>query len=210
MKYKHIIFDIDGTLINNEYALLHSLQDTILHLKQTEIPINDMKFALGIPSEVALSKLGIENSATACEIWNNYLSLYNQSIKLFDGIEDILKSLLQMNYKLGLVTSKTRQELTDDFSPYGIDNLFSVIICVEDSPKPKPSPDPLLSYLDKAKIEKHEALYIGDSIYDYQCAQGACIDFGIASWGDTQRAIQDAKYTFNSPKQILELFSSYR
>ena len=29
MKYKHIIFDIDGTLIDTEYAVLHSLQETI-------------------------------------------------------------------------------------------------------------------------------------------------------------------------------------
>ena len=26
MKYKHIVFDIDGTLIDTEYAILHSLQ----------------------------------------------------------------------------------------------------------------------------------------------------------------------------------------
>ena len=29
MKYKHIVFDIDGTLIDTEYAVLHSLQETI-------------------------------------------------------------------------------------------------------------------------------------------------------------------------------------
>ncbi len=28
MKYKHIVFDIDGTLIDTEYAVLHSLQET--------------------------------------------------------------------------------------------------------------------------------------------------------------------------------------
>ena len=27
MKYKHIVFDIDGTLIDTEYAVLHSLQE---------------------------------------------------------------------------------------------------------------------------------------------------------------------------------------
>ena len=32
MKYKHIVFDIDGTLIDTEYAVLHSLQETIKEL----------------------------------------------------------------------------------------------------------------------------------------------------------------------------------
>ncbi len=29
MRYQHIVFDIDGTLINTEHAILHSLQDTV-------------------------------------------------------------------------------------------------------------------------------------------------------------------------------------
>ena len=38
MKYKHIVFDIDGTLIDTEYAVLHSLQETIKGLSGREIP----------------------------------------------------------------------------------------------------------------------------------------------------------------------------
>ena len=29
MNYKHILFDIDGTLFDTEYAVLHSLQKTL-------------------------------------------------------------------------------------------------------------------------------------------------------------------------------------
>lgn len=48
MKYKHIVFDIDGTLIDTEYAVLHSLQETIRVLSGREIPCSELKFALGI------------------------------------------------------------------------------------------------------------------------------------------------------------------
>ena len=48
MKYKHIVFDIDGTLIDTEYAVLHSLQETIKGLSGREIPCSELRFALGI------------------------------------------------------------------------------------------------------------------------------------------------------------------
>ena len=42
MKYKHIVFDIDGTLIDTEYAVLHSLQETIKGLSGREIPCSEL------------------------------------------------------------------------------------------------------------------------------------------------------------------------
>ncbi|MFR7571835.1 MAG: HAD family hydrolase [Blautia faecis] len=45
MKYKHIVFDIDGTLIDTEYAVLHSLQETIKGLSG-EIPCSELRFCV--------------------------------------------------------------------------------------------------------------------------------------------------------------------
>lgn len=59
MKYEHIVFDIDGTLIDTEYAVLHSLQETIMELSGEEIPVSELTFALGITGADALKILGI-------------------------------------------------------------------------------------------------------------------------------------------------------
>ena len=48
MKYKHIVFDIDSILIDTDYAVLHSLQETIKGLSGREIPCSELGFALGI------------------------------------------------------------------------------------------------------------------------------------------------------------------
>ena len=206
--YKYIIFDIDGTLIDNDYALLHSLQDTIIHTQNRNIDIDKLTFTLGITSEDALRKLGIDNIATTIETWNKYLELYQSSISLFDGITDVLASLIEMGYKLGVVTSKTRQEYIDDFVPFGISNLFEITICADDTNHHKPSPKPLLEFINLSKINTNEAIYIGDSLYDYECAKGAKVDFGVALWGGNRATRDDAKYHFHTPKQILESFSS--
>lgn len=70
MKYKHIVFDIDGTLIDTEYAVLHSLQETIKGLSEREIPCSELRFALGITGTDALKKLEIKDTSYAIELWD--------------------------------------------------------------------------------------------------------------------------------------------
>lgn len=106
--------------------------------------------------------------------------------------------------KLGIVTSKTRNEYTADFAaPFALSGYFSTVICVEDTARPKPYPDPLLTYLNAARIHAEDALYIGDTLYDCQCAQNAGVDFGLAAWGNA--AVQEipADYIFKRPADVL-------
>ena len=129
MKYKHIVFDIDGTLIDTEYAVLHSLQETIKELSGRKIPCSELRFALGITGTDALKKLEIKDTSYAIELWDKNMRNYTNTIKVFDGIIELLKNLLSLDYKMGIVTSKTREEFTHDFCPFGISHYFKTIIC---------------------------------------------------------------------------------
>ena len=57
MKYKYIVFYIDGTLVDTEYAVLHSLQETIKGLSGREIPCSELRFALGITGDRKSTRL---------------------------------------------------------------------------------------------------------------------------------------------------------
>ena len=124
MKYKHIVFDIDGTLIDTEYAVLHSLQETIKGLSGREIPCAELRFALGITGTDALKKLAIKDTSYAIELWDKNMRNYTNTIKVFDGIIELLKNLLSLDYKMGIVTSKTREEFTHDLSYCSTEEFF--------------------------------------------------------------------------------------
>lgn len=104
---------------------------------------------------------------------------------------------------LGIITSKTKSEFEMDFVPHGISHYFDSIICVDDSPKPKPYPDPILTYLNRNQILASEAIYIGDTEYDSLCAHSAGVDFGLALWGCRNSAGINSEYRFNTPNEIV-------
>lgn len=59
--YKHIVFDIDGTLLNTEYMILHSLQDTLDELLGIFYETYTLDFTLRITGEATLKQLKINN-----------------------------------------------------------------------------------------------------------------------------------------------------
>lgn len=202
--YKHIVFDIDGTLLDTEKAILHSLKDVLREALQEDVPMKELKFVLGIPGETALRQLGIQDTGLVGRKWNERLSDYKSEIRLFDGIPELLSALKGHGYALGIVTSKTRYEYQTDFAiPFDVADGFSTVICVEDASNSKPNPEPLLAYFERARIDARDALYIGDTVYDSQCARGAGVDFGLALWGNAGAQGIPADYRFQTPREVL-------
>lgn len=88
MKYKHIVFDVDGTLVDTEYAVLHSLQDTLRILSGKEIPCAELEFALGITGIDALKILEIPNISHAIGLWEKILRNYFTTIVCADDTQE--------------------------------------------------------------------------------------------------------------------------
>lgn len=203
--YKYIIFDIDGTLLDTEFAVLTSLQKLVLEELNKHMSFEELRFALGIPGEVTLEKLKISNVSACNNKWNEYINDNFQHVKVFDKIEETLAALSKMGISMGIVTSKTKEEFQNDFVHFGMDQYFELVVCADDTKKHKPNPEPILKLIEQAGIDNSKAIYIGDTKYDMKCAYSAGIDFALALWGAKSSNGIDANYILEDPKQILEL-----
>ena len=65
----------------------------------------------------------------------------------------------------------------------GLDGYFDTVVCEEDTVCHKPEAEPLECYMRRAGARPEEVLYIGDSIYDMECARAAKTACGLALWG---------------------------
>ena len=116
MKYKHFVFDVDGTLLDSGYAVLRAWQDTLLEIQHRAYETSELTFVLGIPGDVSLRKLGVKDVESASQLWTRNFLKYSSANKLFDGVTDMLVKLSEKGYKLGIVTSKAYPEFVQELS----------------------------------------------------------------------------------------------
>ena len=203
LKYTHVVFDVDGTLVDSRMSALGSLQQVVGEYTGMIPPIEDLYFSTGIPGENALRQLGITDPAALAR-WRQLAGKLADRITIFPGIVKTLDLLQGLGCNLGIVSSRERGEYADEVTPLGLDPYFPVRILVEDTERHKPEPDPMFEYLRRTGAAAAETLYVGDTIYDMKCALSASVDFALASWGAAQ-PVEDAPHVLQKAEDLAAL-----
>ena len=200
---KHIIFDIDGTLLNTTEALLRSMQAALETVTGRPFDRESLGIYMGITGEDALNQIGVTDVQGTLHLWEERLAEEAWRTTVYDGIPELLQELHSRGYHLGMVTSKDQKELDMDWDRIPQNHLFELIVNADDTKEHKPSPEPLLKYLERAGIAPEEALYIGDSQHDMLCARKAGVDFVLAVWGAYNRNL-DVQTVLEQPGDLLQ------
>lgn len=205
MRYRDIVFDIDGTLIDTEEPMLRSLQKAVQETDGRTLELDELRFIFGMTAEDALRSLGIKDIPPAFSLWKEHYLQEASGVRVFLGVETVLGELRARSVRLGVLSSKTRREYQNDFLTFGLGGYFDLAILAEDSLRHKPDPEPMLAYLARSGAEASEVLYIGDSVYDMQCARGAGVDCALALWGSSDPEGIDATYYLERPEDVLKV-----
>ena len=147
MRYHHIVFDVDGTLLDTEEAILQSFQKTLREHAGIEKDLSELSFCLGITGAAALKRLETGHEEEILLQWKENLAALRDFVRVFDGIELLLKRLRADGFQLGVVTSRCRAEYERDFMRLGLDGYFDTVVCEEDTVCHKPEAEPLECYM---------------------------------------------------------------
>ena len=139
--FDHIVFDVDGTLADTEESVLSSLGQTVQEETGKTLPRHELEFALGIPGKNALEKLGIYSQATL-DRWCQVAASFKSTISVFPGLHQVIATLSDNGCKLGIVSSRARDECAEEIAPLGFDSILSTSSLSKTQPNINPHPLP--------------------------------------------------------------------
>lgn len=185
-KYKLIIFDWDGTLMDSQQKIVQTLRTTLLQLKLADRSDDELKNVIGLGLNEAIRHL---YPAFNQQQINHFADLYRShfissepSPRLFSGVMEMIKKLHQTEVMIAIATGKGRQGLEHAIEESGIRSFIHASRCADETCS-KPNPQMLLELLDEFSLTATDAIMVGDTIYDIEMANNTKMDSIAVSYG---------------------------
>ena len=209
-----VLFDFEGTLVNTNDVIIASWQHTYKHYRGREEDVDKITACFGEPLLITMARefpeVAPEESA---EVYRQFQQQNaHLLVKIFPGIVDLLKALKEAGYRMGIVTSRTRESALRYMDMFGITEYFEAMVTCDDTTVHKPNPEPILLGLEKMGITKDEAIMIGDSPFDIKCANNAGVKSVMVDWRitcDNSALITDAvwDYEIKEPMDLMKVLA---
>jgi phosphoglycolate phosphatase len=208
---KHIIFDMDGTLINSGIMIaktinfvrtnigLEPLDHSIILEKINDPDINSAEFFYQTN----------EFTQEQTELFNQY---YHKNcivgVELYDGVEDILKDISK-KYTLSIATNANSIFAHKILKHLNVYQYFDYIIGHDMVKNSKPDPEMILKILNKFDLNKNETILIGDSHKDLYAAKNAQIDCILVNWGFSDHNNDKQNNIIHNTQQLKQKLDEY-
>lgn len=210
-----IIFDLDGTLLDTSKDLHIALNYA---LKEHNLPSTTIQQTLsylgtGIDELVAKAIPDGKQNKDFPQIFSTFKTYYEQHLNdnttPYDGIIELLTTLKQKNYKLGIISNKFDQAVQELHQQF-FSNLIDLSIGVSPTTPKKPSPIGIHTLIEKLNAQNEPNIFVGDSEVDIQTALNANVKIISVSWGfRTKEFLTSAKAPIivDTPNELLSLLS---
>lgn len=212
MKQKHILFDLDGTIVRSDPGITRGVQKSLEHFGIYE-ELENLKKFVGPPlleSYTKLYGLSLLQYEKALEIFHEYYrSTGIFECELYEGIEEMLK-VLSKDYRLYIATSKPEKEARRVIEHFGLDKYFTFVGGSDGDFNTKRSTKAaVIEYVLKSNNieDKTAAIMVGDKIHDIVGANTVGLkSIGILYGYGSMEEFDKANYIVRNVDDLREMF----
>lgn len=187
-----VIFDVDGTLVDSQAAILAAIDEAFLRAGR---PAPARAEALGIVGLSLVEAMAVlvpdgragEHVELARFYREAFMSLRQRTggeaaTPLYPGARDTVMRLDGAGWLLSIATGKARRGLEHFLTTHGLAPHFTGTQTADDAPS-KPHPQMVLNCLAATGVEGRDAVMVGDTSFDMEMGRAAgCRTIGV-SWG---------------------------
>ena len=214
-KYKAVLFDLDGTLLNTIDDLADAMNAALAACGLPTHTAQECKYFVGDGvRSFALRSLPPDrrDEATLTKIIPPYRDAYSKNwdnkTRPYEGVPELLEALTARRLKLIVYSNKP-----DEFTNLTVRKLlgkweFAAIVGARENFPNKPDPSASLDILGKLGLRPDEVVYVGDTGTDMQTAAAAGMYAVGALWGfRTAKELLEngAKVLIERPTDLLKL-----
>ncbi len=190
MKYKYVLFDLDGTISQSADGIRYSLQKVVEHYGIEGVDLSDYTRYIGPPlldTLKNLCKLPDELCDEGYALYReNYARKGKKMNKPYDGIETVLRNLRSKGCKLAVCTSKLEHVAVTVMNELKLADYFDAIAGSNQDSSRKDKRDLIpyaLKKLGAREDDFNRAVMLGDTWYDAKGAFECSVDFIACAYG---------------------------
>ena len=190
-RFRAVLFDLDGTLIDSTRLIIESYHHTMHVHRGRTLAESEWIKGLGTPLRVQFRRFTddpeeVQRMIATYREWN--LAHHDEMVRAFPGAVEAVRALKAAGVKVGIVTSKNRHGVRIGLDHCGFDALFDTVITSDDLEASKPDPAPVIAALAALGEHADAALFVGDSPHDIAAGRDAGTSTAACLWGPFERA----------------------
>lgn len=214
MKYKNLIFDLDGTLIDSSNGVVEAVNYSLRQMGERIQTAEKIKSYIGYPlsvmyphfTDIPVKELYYHFQVKAAET-------VVSSTVLLPGVESILTELQRQGYQMAIASTKIKKHIDKIINKFNWQYMFPVFTGGDEVERVKPDPLILYETLTRLNTQPLETLVIGDTINDVLAAKAVPVDIAaVASpYGGRDKLIDAAPdYFLESLGDLINILNGER